>query len=144
MSLNPARYPNQHTHFITLGTAISSIRSHFFATKKPRVDISLTSPVVPHCLFLFISSYLSIKKQIIKLPTIYFILLFPIKTPRKETALGFIAVENIQIRQSPHYFRFSPLKRNRRDTVLIALVAIVCTKMQNVLKIMAFRVWSQH
>lgn len=77
-------------NFITLATVISSVRSHFFATKNPSIYIGLTSPVVPHCLVLFKSSYLCIKKQIIKLPTIYLVLLFLIKTPRKETALGFI------------------------------------------------------
>lgn len=48
--------------FNTLTTAISSIRSQVFATEKPSVYISLTSSVIPHCLFLFNKSYLNIKK----------------------------------------------------------------------------------
>lgn len=98
--------------------ALSSIRSQGFATEKSNIYISLTSPVVLHCLFLFKSSYLNIKKQIIKFPTIHFIL-FLNQTLMKETILGFITVRYCRIGKSLHCFRHFPLKRHRRKALLI-------------------------
>lgn len=52
--------------------------------KPPCVYISLTASMDSHCLYLFEISCLNIKKQIIKLPTTHFILLFLIQTLTKD------------------------------------------------------------